>query len=145
VLFGTEEGVFFCIDAARATVIWRAEPTAKGQSYRSSAALADTLAIVGSRNRALEAFAVDDGARRWRRPMRGRVDGSAAVVSRPDGTLAAVVGDSAGRVVAVAAADGEPVWEFDAGGGFAGGPAVAAGRVVLASTDGTVWCFSAAD
>lgn len=144
VFFGTEGGVFFCIDAAAAAVVWRVDPTMKGQSYRSSAALADDVAIVGSRGRALEAFAVADGGRRWRRPMRGRVDGSAAVVRTAAGPLAAVVGDSAGRIVAVSAVDGATLWEFDAGGGFVGGPAVADGRVVLASTDGTVWCFAAA-
>lgn len=145
VFFGTEAGVFFCIDAATATVVWRAEPTTKGQSYRSSAAIAGDLAIVGSRGRAVEAYATGDGGRGWRRPMRGRVDGSPVVVHTSGGSLAAIVGDSAGRIVAVAAADGRPVWEFDAGGGFSGGPAVADGKVVFAATDGTVWCFSGAD
>ena len=143
--FGTESGVFFCIDAATAAIVWRAEPTTKGQSYRSSAALAGDLAIVGSRGRALEAFAIGDGARGWRRPMRGRVDGSPAVVHTAGGSLAAIVGDGAGRIMAVATADGQPLWEFDAGGGFTSGPAVADGKVVLAATDGIVWCFSAAE
>jgi outer membrane protein assembly factor BamB len=37
--------------------------------------------------------------------------------------------------------DGEPCWEFDAGGSFAGSAAVVADRVVVASEDGIIWCF----
>ncbi|MGI9453607.1 MAG: PQQ-binding-like beta-propeller repeat protein [Pirellulales bacterium] len=37
--------------------------------------------------------------------------------------------------------DGAPCWEFNAGGGFSGSPAVVRDRVVLASDDGVVWCF----
>jgi outer membrane protein assembly factor BamB len=43
------------------------------------------------------------------------------------------------------AASGDPAWEFDAGGGFSAGAAVAAGRVVLASDDGILWCFRSGD
>ena len=35
------------------------------------AAIADGLAIVGFRGKAVEAFAAADGSRAWRRPMRG--------------------------------------------------------------------------
>jgi len=148
VFFGTEGGAFFAIDFDEATVAWRVAPAAAGQAYRSSAALADGLAIVGSRGRAVEAFATADGTRVWRRPMRGRVDASPVVVTiadprggGPDPRPAAVVADAAGRIMVLDVATGEPRWEFDAGGGFAAGAAVAAGRVVLAAEDGTVWCF----
>ena len=152
-LFGTEGGVFFAIDVAQAAVAWRAASAAGGQSYRSSAALADGLAIVGSRGRAVEAFALADGTRTWRRPMRGRIDASPAVVTArgggPDAAAAprpvAIVADAAGRIAALDAATGEPAWEFEAGGGFGGGPAVADGRVVIASDDGRVWCFRSPD
>lgn len=148
--FGTEGGVFFGIDVAAGKEVWRAAATASGQSYRSSAAIADELAIVGFRGKAVEAFATADGSRAWRRPMRGRVEASPAVVvaTGPSGESArsvAIVADAAGRIVALDAASGEPAWEFDAGGGFGAGAAVAEGRVVLASDDGILWCFRSGD
>lgn len=153
-LFGTEGGVFFAIDVARAAVAWRAPAVAGGQSYRSSAALADGLAIVGSRGRAVEAFSLADGKRAWRRPMRGRVDASPAVVTarggdEPDAGAAprpvAIVADAAGRIAALDARTGEPAWVFEAGSGCGGGAAVADGRVVIAADDGRVWCFRSGD
>jgi outer membrane protein assembly factor BamB len=150
VFFGTEGGVFFGIDVVTGMEAWRAAAAASGQSYRSSAAIADDLAIVGFRGKAVEAFSAADGSRPWRRPMRGRVEASPAVVvaTGPNGTPArsvAIVADASGRIAALDAASGEPAWEFDAGGGFSAGAAVAAGRVVLASDDGILWCFRSGD
>ena len=152
VFFGTEGGAFFAIDFQKQEVAWRKQGVA-GQSYRSSAAIAAGLAIVGSRGRAIEAFALDDGTRAWRHPMRGRVDAAPLVALATGGGTAApaaarpvaIVADAAGRVVALDAATGEPAWQFDAGGGFGGGAAVASGRVVIASDDGTIWCFASPD
>jgi glucose dehydrogenase len=153
VFFGTEGGAFFAIDFVKKNVAWRLQPAGNPQSYRSSAAVAGDVVVVGSRGRAVEAFAMADGGRRWRHPMRGRVDASPAVVAQAGATdgdtkdamapLLTIVADSAGTIAALNAATGEPVWSFDAGGGFSGGAAVAGGRVVIASDDGTVWCFAA--
>jgi len=152
VVFGTEGGSFFAIDFLEAAVAWQKQPAAGAPAYRSSAAVTEELAIVGTRGRAVEALAIADGRRRWRHPMRGRVDASPVVVTAA-GTATdpaapprpvAIVADAKGTVAALDAASGEPVWEFDAGGGFAAGGAVAAGQVVLASDDGVVWCFQSA-
>ena len=75
--------------------------------------------------------------------MRGRVDASPVVIHIDgDDAEAIVVGDSAGRIVALHATSGDLLWEFDAGGDFVGGAAVANGRIVFANGDGTIWCFS---
>ena len=36
---------------------------------------------------------------------------------------------------------GKQVWEYEAGGGFTGSPAVSQQRLVIASNDGKVYCF----
>ena len=113
-----------------------------GQSYRSSATISGNLVIVGSRGKAVEAFSCSDGAKKWRHPMRGKVDASPIVVMAEGGRPVAIVADSAGKIVALDTATGETAWEFDAGGGFSAGAAAAAGHVVIASDDGAVWCFA---
>ena len=153
VLFGTEGGGFFAIDFTKPAVAWQHQPAAGGQAYRSSAAIAAGLVIVGSRGRAVEAFSLAEGARVWRQPMPGRVDASPVVVtaagSAADPAAAAravvIVADSKGTIAALEAASGQPAWEFDAGGGFGAGAAGAAGRLVLASENGTIWCFRPAE
>jgi outer membrane protein assembly factor BamB len=151
--FGSEGGIFWAIDATAAAVRWQSAASPGSAAYRSSAAIGGEpgrwLAIVGSRGRAVEAFAIADGSRAWRVPMRGRVDASPAIVRIPagaDGTAieAAVVADAAGVVRLLRCRDGESLWEFDAGGGFTSSPAVATGRIILPSEDGTIWCFRGA-
>jgi outer membrane protein assembly factor BamB len=152
VFFGTEGGGFFAVDVEKLKVAWRMQSAVPGQSYRSSAALTEQFAIVGSRGRAIEAFRLADGGRAWRTPVRGRVDAAPVIVVASGGTAAAaaprevaIVADAAGKIVAVEAATGAKAWEFDAGGRFDAGPAVAGGRLVIASDDGTVWCFASGD
>lgn len=150
VFFGTEGGGFFAIDVLKREVAWRKQAGAAGQSYRSSAAIADGLAIVGSRAKAMEAFALADGERKWRLPTRGRVDASPAIAlaTGPGDRAArhvAIVVDAAGTILAIDAATGEPAWRFEAGGRFTAGPAIAAGRVFIASEDGTILCFRSTD
>lgn len=147
--FGTEGGGFFAIDFLQPAVAWRHQPAGGSQAYRSSAAVAEGIVIVGSRSRAVEALAIGDGRQTWRSPLPGRVDASPAVVtatgSESDAALpprlVVLVADSKGTLAALEASTGKPVWRFDAGGSFSAGPAVAGGRVVVASEDGTVWCF----
>ena len=152
VFFGTEGGGFFAIDVLKRQVAWRKQAGAAGQSYRSSAAIVDGLAIVGSRAKAVEAFALADGERKWRLPTRGRVDASPAVAlaTGPEAGAGAarnvaIVVDAAGTILAIDAVSGEPAWRFEAGGRFAAGPAIAAGRVFIASEDGTILCLRSAE
>lgn len=77
--------------------------------------------------------------------MRGKVDASPLVAATEAGRMVAIVADTAGKIAALDVTTGDTAWEFDAGGGFSAGAAVAAGQVVIASDDGTVWCFSSPD
>lgn len=147
--FGTEGGGFFAIDFMKPAIAWQHQPKTGGQAYRSSAAVAEGLVIVGSRGRAVQAFQAADGEQAWRRPMPGRVDASPVIV-RATGSEdspgspardVVLVADARGTLLAMDLTSGEPAWQFDAGGSFAAGPAVVSGRVVIASEDGTVWCF----
>ena len=50
-------------------------------------------------------------------------------------------GSEAGRVHALDVASGKEVWQYETGGGFASSPAIAEGKLVIASDDGVVYCF----
>jgi outer membrane protein assembly factor BamB len=150
--FGTEGGGFFAIAFATPAVAWRNQAAAGGQGYRSSAAVAEGLVVVGTRGRAVEAFLAKDGTQAWRRPMPGRVDASPVIVTATGSDAnrgtpprsVALVADAKGTLAALEVASGEPAWRFDAGASFTAGPAVASGHLVIASGDGTIWCFRSA-
>ena len=67
---------------------------------------------------------------------RQRVDASPVIVK--DRVFVAA-GD--GRLYGLDLGTGKELWQFEAGGGFTGSPAVAARRLVIASEDGVVYCF----
>ena len=50
-----------------------------------------------------------------------------------------------GRIYGLNVNDGKKVWEYEAGDGFTGSPAVADGKLVIASDDGVVFCFGNKD
>ena len=51
------------------------------------------------------------------------------------------IGSSDGRLYVLDAASGRKQWEFDAGAALTASPAIAAGRVVIGSADGVLYCF----
>jgi outer membrane protein assembly factor BamB len=50
-------------------------------------------------------------------------------------------GSADGRLYAVDVASGKEVWKFEGGGSFTASPAVAAGRLVIGTDDGNLYCF----
>ena len=53
------------------------------------------------------------------------------------------VGAADGRLYALDLKDGKQMWEYQATGGFTGSPAVADGKLVIATDRGVVYCFGA--
>ena len=51
------------------------------------------------------------------------------------------VGSNDGRLYVLDAATGQKHWEFEAGSALVSSPAIAAGKVVIGSADGVVYCF----
>ena len=51
------------------------------------------------------------------------------------------IGSNDGRFYVLDLAVGGKVWEFEAGAALSASPAIAAGRVVIGSQDGRVYCF----
>jgi outer membrane protein assembly factor BamB len=51
------------------------------------------------------------------------------------------IGGNDGKLYVLDAASGKSLFEFDAGGPMPASPAVAAGRLVIGSQDGKLFCF----
>lgn len=136
VYFGTEGGVFFCVDWKRAATIWTFEDRQRQQPIRSSPAIAGDWVLFGGRSKKVYALRAADGHLQWEFTARQRVDASPVIVQ--DRVFVAAAD---GRLYGLELQTGKERWQFEAGGGFTGSPAVADRRLVVASQDGTVYCF----
>ncbi len=139
VYFGTEAGVFFCIDWKKGEVVWKFQDGERSQAFRSSPTVHDELVIFGGRNRRLHALDKQTGQERWSHVSRGRIDSSPITVGDR-----VFFGSSDGRLTALKVADGSPAWEFEVRGSFNGSAAAAEERLFIASSNGVVYCFGAA-
>lgn len=136
VFFGTEGGVFFCVDWKKADVVWTYESDSRGQAFRSSPAVTEKLVVVGGRDKRIHALDSTTGKVRWKFAAKSRIDASPVIVGR---RVFAAAAD--GRIYALNLETGQETWQFQAGGGFVGSPAVADGRLVIASDEGVVYCL----
>ena len=71
-----------------------------------------------------------------------RYEAPANIISTPaySGYYVAV-GDQAGRMTCLSAADGRKIWDFQTDGAIFSSPAIAAGRLVFGAADGNVYCL----
>ena len=103
-------------------VVWTFAAKAGQQPYRSSAAVSGERVVVGGRNKRVQALDAQTGRELWTFATRQRVDSSPVIAGQR-----VFVGAGDGRLYALDLRPAE-VWEYEAGGGFIGSPAIADGR-----------------
>ena len=101
-----------------------------GNSIRSCAAVNDQHVVFGARNRQVYSLHPKTGKQNWNATLKAKVD-SSPVIAGNRVTVAA----TDGRLYALSLEDGS-VWEKQFNGGFLSSPAVAFGRLVIATDDG---------
>ncbi len=124
------------LDWRAGQVLWRFEEDDRSQPILSSAALTESLVIVGGRDKRLRALEQSTGVQRWSFTAKGRIDSSPVVVG---GRV--FVGSTGGNLYAVDSKTGQETWRFETGGGIYASPAVGGGCLVIGTEDGVVYCF----
>jgi len=131
VVFGTNSGRVFALDAKTGDVRWARR--AKGQIASSPAFVGDTV-LVADMGGSLTAYDRVRGEVRWRYSTAGSpIETSPLVV---EGT--AYIGDWNGVLHAVDVTDGSTVWTYQAQADIKGGAALAAGNIVVGDYAGVV-------
>jgi outer membrane protein assembly factor BamB len=142
---GDDMGTVRGLDRATGETRW--DYATEGEISGGPTILADgveTRVLVGSQDASLSCLDLATGKLVWKHSIADQIRCAPTVARTPAGDRVFLAGCD-GRLHILDAATGEPAWEFEAGGGFGAGAAVAAGRVVIASDDGTVWCFRSAE
>jgi outer membrane protein assembly factor BamB len=134
------------IDVATHEPAWDA-PVQLDAVSRTGVTVEGDTAFVGDNRGNVFAIDVSNGTLRWKTGVGGTLSNPLASIE--DSVIATVQGgsSSAPHVVALRASDGSKIWDHEIEGGsvYASSPAIADGRVVVASADQTVRAFDLAD
>ena len=126
VYFGTENGTFFSVNWKQSQVDWKFRDGERGLPYRSSAAVAEGVVVVGSRSKKVYALNAETGDEVWSYATRGRIDSSPVIAGSR-----VYIGSSDGRLHVFDLKSGSVLHEYETGGGINGSPAIAAGRLIV--------------
>ncbi len=130
------DGAVLALNWKAGTELWRYEDPDRPQEYRGSAAVTDSLVIVTSRNKFVDAISIETGQQVWRHTLRRRSDAS-PVVAGEDVWIAA----TDGRLVRLSKATGEETWQYEIRGAFVASPAIAHNRLIIADDNGVIRAF----
>jgi len=138
-LFGTEAGSVYAIDARTGALRWR---HSVGSPVLSTPAILGTTAFFTSWDDVLHAIDTATGRERWRRdlgPTRGPNDYWEFYVSSPRiGTGRLYVGGGSGKLFALDPASGRVLWSFDAGARIRTTPALTDDAEIIGTMAGEV-------
>jgi len=138
VIFGSEDGNVYALDADTGVLRWRAEA---GAAVASSPAKVDEQRlIVGTDDGQVLAYAIEDGELLWDFDADGPVE--ADIVIAEDKALVTV---STGALIALDTETGEELWRYSVGGAIRQSPAVGNGLAVVLSHPGRLTALSLAD
>ena len=136
VYFGTEGAQFLAVQWAIPRIAWTYQNRRRPMAFRSSAAVAQSLVVVGGRDKLIRALDRGSGMLRWTFAARGRVDSSPVVSGER-----VYVGSADGRIYGLSLKTGDLAWQYEAGGRISASPAVAQQRMVIGNENGTLYCF----
>jgi len=134
---GTMSNQFLAVDWKKGEVAWSAQPE-RAQQFYASAAITDSLIVVGNRDKRVYALERATGKPKWSFVTGGRVDSSPVVVGER-----VYVGSLDNNFYVLDLATGRQIQKIELDGPIAGSPAVADGRLLIGTGKGTVYCFGA--
>ncbi len=148
ILFGSEDGNLYCVDAATGRERWRA---ALGGAVVSTPAVASSgdLVVATARERTVAAVDLATGRLRWRfeagkdQPFEWGWDYWLSSPAVRDAEKRVYVGSGDGRLYALELSTGRKIWELPTEGRVRSSPAVSDGVVYVGSMDGRVYAADA--
>ena len=121
--FGNFNDEVVAADVVRKQILWRYQNPRSQFPFYSSAAVAGDRVVLGGRDKMVHCLNAKTGKSIWTFATRARD----------------------GRFYVLDLATGRKIWAFEAGAPLTASPAIAAGRVVIGSQDGRIYCFGGGD
>jgi outer membrane protein assembly factor BamB len=139
-LFGTEQGSFYAIDCKNMTIAWRYQDSENIDAIHTAAAVDSRVAVYGTQGKIACALKPASGDVAWTFPVRSHVESSPVIAGD-----SAFLATKRGMIHRVDIQSGKELWNYEAGGDFQASFAIADGKLVIANTDGTLYCFGKKD
>jgi outer membrane protein assembly factor BamB len=135
---GTMSNQVLAIDWKKPAIAWTFEPAQRAQPFFSSAAVTDTMVLVGGRDKSLHALDRKTGKEIWSFPTHGRVDSSPVVAGSR-----VCVGSLDGFLYILDLAKGTELQKIRLGGQITAAPVVVDGKLIIGNQDGLIVCYGA--
>jgi outer membrane protein assembly factor BamB len=136
VYVGTMNNQVLGIDLVNRKIDWTFEAPKRKQPFYASAAVTDSLVLVGSRDKKVYAIDRKKGDAVWEWATDGRVDCSPVVVGSR-----VYFGSLDKNFYVINLKDGSKAQEIELDSGVLGSPAVGGGCVVVGTEKGTIYCL----
>ncbi len=136
VIVPTHGGRLFAFDVSTNQEAWQFFDGKIAQEFQNCVATSNGIVVAASR-KSIFALNESDGKMLWNTPVRKRSDSSPVIAGQ------SVVATLDGRIVLLELKSGTEKWQFEVKGTL-GSPAIADGKIVVASDKGTVFCFGQA-
>jgi outer membrane protein assembly factor BamB len=135
---GTMSNQVLAIEWKKPAITWTFEAAQKAQAYYSSAAVNDSLVVIGSRDKLVHALDRKTGKEIWNYPTRGRVDSSPVIAG-----ARVYIGSLDGHLYVLDLATGKEIQKIRLGGQITASPAVIDGKLFIGNQDGLFVCLGA--
>lgn len=135
---GTHNGEVVAVNWKTGDVTWRYKGE-REMPFHASAAVTDSLVLLGGHDKLLHALDRNTGFARWTFPTKARIECSAVVADSR-----VFFGSGDGNLYALALQDGSEAWKFNAGKPINAGIAIGEGCLVFGedATNGKLRCFA---
>ncbi len=131
--YGTE---VLGVDLEKGKIAWRYQHRQRRFPFFASAAVTDTLVIIGGRDKMVHALSPDAGELKWIYTTKSRIESSPVIAGN-----SVYFGTTRGLLIALDISTGESVWEFATGSAITASPSVADGRLYIGTESGSFYCF----
>ncbi len=138
---GTMTNQVVAVDTVTRKKLWEFEAKRRQQPFYSSAAAADGLVVIGSKDKKVYALDQKSGAEKWSFVTEGAVDPSPVVVG---GRVYVGCLSSTAEFYVLELASGKLVQQLTLDSAVSGSAAVGPGCIIVGTEKGTVYCLGAA-
>lgn len=133
---GTYGNEVLGVNLTSGKILWRYEHPVRKFPFFASAAITESVVIIGGRDKLVHALSPEKGEPQWTYTAKSRIESSPVIVGKR-----VFFGTTRGVFIALDIATGELVWEFATGSPIVASPSVADGRIYIGTEDGVLYCF----